>query len=63
MKWRIDTSDCFMLVCVNFRIILIALMLYGFSMLPFTYVMSFLFEEGSVGSVWVSVICIITGKE
>lgn len=51
-----------MQLCINFRIVFILLILYGFAMLPFTYVMSFLFGEPSVGFVWLSVTCIVTGE-
>lgn len=55
--------QCFLYIHVFFRIIFIALILYGFSMLPFTYAISFLFKEASVGFACVSVICIITGRK
>jgi len=37
-------------------------MLYGFSMLPIVYVMSFIFKEESVAFAWLTVISILTGR-
>jgi len=59
------SNDNILLIAVhiNFRIVLIGLMLYGFAMLPLTYVMSFFFDEASVGFIWLSIIYVMTGKK
>ena len=50
----------FLLYVVGY--VLLLFMLFGWSMLPFMYIMSFLFKTPASGFVWLSLLNVLAGK-
>lgn len=45
------------------RFVFLDLVLYGWAIIPFVYIFSFLFQVASTGYVWTTVLNIFTGKQ